>query len=200
MVIIGGRRLEDLATPNTDLIRSRGRHPGNTMLPHNMNPHVRLHLGNMVTAGTIPGDPGVNIPRMGHIPVNLGHMLIEPTLLNKCLRTYTAGMRLVSSVVLLVVMHRVLLRRHKATGIEGADELSALIFDIQYGCHTFVEGSTDPVQVFAPSAPFKIIAFHCIRWLNSRLAPRPRFSTERQSTPPVASQSPTLSRTSTVAL
>jgi hypothetical protein len=118
-----------------------------------MNPHVRLHLGDMVTAGAAPGDPGVNIPRMVHIPVNLGHVLIQATFLNKLLRTHTAGMRLVSSVVLLVVVHRVLLHRHKATGIEGADELFSLIFDIQYGCHTFNEGSTDPRSSFL--APLK---------------------------------------------
>jgi len=150
MVIIGRGRLEALAAPNTDLIRSRGRHPGDTMLPHNMNPHIRLHLGDMVTAGAAPGDSGVNIPRVGHIPVNLGHMLIQATFLNKLLRTHTAGMRLVSSMVLLMVVHGVLLCRDKATGIEGADELFGLIFDIQYGCHTFDEGAGDPVQVFWP--------------------------------------------------
>ena len=197
MVVIGRGRLETLAATNTDLIRSRGWHPGNTMLSHNMNPHVRLHLRDMVAAGAAPGDPGVNIPRMGHIPVNLGHVLIKPALLNKLLRTHTAGMRLVSSVVLLVVVHRVLFRRHKAAGVKGADELFGLIFDIQDGCHTFDEGSTDPVQVFEPC---KIIAFHCIRCPKSRLARRRRFSTERRPTPPVASRSPTLSRTSTAAL
>lgn len=130
------------------------------MLPHNMNPHVRLHLGNMVAAGAVPGNPGVNIPRMVHIPVNLGHMLIKPTLLDKLLRTHTAGMRLVSSVVLLVVVHRVLLRRNKATGVKGADELFGLIFDIQDGCHALVEGSTDPRSSFRPTLQLcKIIAF-----------------------------------------
>ncbi len=148
MIVVGRRRLEALTTPNTYLVSGKSRHPSDTMLPHNMNPHVRLHLGDMVAAGAVPRDPGVNIPRMVHIPVNLGHVLIKPALLNKLLRTHTAGMSLVSSMVLLVVVHRVLLCRHKATGVKGADELFGLIFDIQDGCHTLVEGSTDPVQVF----------------------------------------------------
>ena len=150
MVVIGRGRLEALAAPNTHLIRSRGRYPGNTVLSHNMHPHIWLHLRDMVAAGAAPGDPGVNIPRMGYIPVNLGHVLIEPTLLNKLLRTHTAGMRLVSSVVLLVVVHRVLLCRHKATGVKGADELIGFIFDIQYGCHTFVEGRATPFKFSNP--------------------------------------------------
>jgi len=88
--------------------------------------------------------------------MNLGHVLIQAALLNKLLRTHTTGMRLVSSVVLLVVVHRVLLLRDEATGIEGTDELSALIFDIQYRCHTVGEEAGDRVQVFDTcNVPFK---------------------------------------------
>jgi len=159
MVVIGRGRLEGLAATNTGLIRCHQWNSSPTMLPHNMNPHVRLHLGDMVAAGAVPRDPGVNIPRMVHIPVNLGHVLIKPALLNKLLRTHTAGMRLVSSMVLLVVVHRVLLCRHKATGIEGANELFGLIFDIQYGCHTFDEGPATPFKFFDHLKSFKIIAF-----------------------------------------
>ena len=156
MIVIGRRRLEDLAAAKTGLTRRKSRYPRSTMLSHNMNPHVRLHLGHMVTAGTVPGNPGVNIPRMRHIPMNLGHVLIQAALLNKLLRTHTTGMRLVSSVVLLVVVHRVLLLRDEATGIEGTDELSALIFDIQYRCHTVGEEAGDRVQVFDTcNVPFK---------------------------------------------
>ena len=152
MVVISRGRLEALAAPNTYLIRSRRWHPGSTVLPHNMNPHIRLHFGNMVATRAVPGNSGVDIPRMGHIPMNLGHVLIKPTLLDKLLRTHTAGMRLVSSVILLVVVHRILLRCDKSTGIEGANELFGLIFDIQDGCHTFVGGPADLVQVFDPSS------------------------------------------------
>lgn len=62
--------------------------------------------------------------------MNLGHVLVQAALLHKFLRTHAADMGLVSSMVLLVIVHRVLLIRHKGTGVKGADELVGIITDV----------------------------------------------------------------------
>jgi len=62
--------------------------------------------------------------------MNLSHMLVETTLLHKFLRTHAADMGLVSSMVLLVIVHRVLLVCHKGAGVKGAHELVGIITDV----------------------------------------------------------------------
>ena len=67
---------------------------------------------------------------MCNISMNLRHMLVQAALLHKFLRTHAADMRLVSSMVLLVIVHRVLPICHKGAGVKGAHELVGIITDV----------------------------------------------------------------------
>lgn len=95
------------------------RDPSVTMLAPDMNEQIGLHLRGMITAWT----------RMcrcrSRFCMCLKDVLHQPTLLNKALRTHGADIRLVSSVLLHMVEHRVLTcLRDPAI---GAHELTLLI-------------------------------------------------------------------------
>ena len=113
-----------------------------------MHTHVVLHLACVVAAGASPGNIGIDISRIGDIPVDLGHVLIEPALLDEVLRADRADMGLFSGMLLLVVVHGVLLGCSEIAIIEGACKLTCLVLDIHYGCHAFVGGPWAPLQVF----------------------------------------------------
>ncbi len=118
------------------------------MFPGDVHPHVVLHFAGMAAAGASPGNISVDISRISDIPVDLSHVLIEPTLLDKVLRTDGADMGLFPGMLLLMVVHGVLFGCGKIAVIKGTCKLTSVIFDIHYGCHTFHGDPWVPLQVF----------------------------------------------------
>ena len=118
------------------------------MLPGDMHPHVVLHFASVAAAGASPGNISVDISRIGDISVNLSHMLIETALLDKVLRADGADMGLFPGMLLLMVVHGVLFGGSEIAVVERTRELTCVIFDIHYGCHTFYGDPWAPLQVF----------------------------------------------------
>jgi len=106
------------------------------VLSGDVHSHVVLHFAGMITAGASPGNISVDISRIGYISVNLSHMLIETALLDKVLRADGADMGLFPGMLLLMVVHGVLLGGSEIAVVERTRELTCVIFDIHYGCHT----------------------------------------------------------------
>ena len=135
MIIIVRGGLEALVASGTGSIL-HGRNPGRAVLPGDMHPHVVLHFASVAAAGAGPGNISVDISRIGDISVNLSHMLIETALLDKVLRADRADMGLFPGMLLLMVVHSVLLGGSEIAVVERTCELTCVIFDIHYGCHT----------------------------------------------------------------
>jgi len=138
MIVIRRRGLKRFVAMAAFSIRQKGH---SRMFPHNVNPHIRLHLTAVIATRTVPRYSGIHISRIGRIPMNLRHVLIEPTLLNKALRANATGVRLDSGVILLVIMHRVLACRDEVAIIKGAHKVSHVVLDVYNGCHCFVYSS-----------------------------------------------------------
>jgi hypothetical protein len=98
--------------------------------------HVVLHFAGVATAGAGPGNISVDISRIGDISVDLSHVLIEAALLDKVLLADGADMGLFPGMLLLMVVHGVLLGGSEIAVVERTRELTYVIFDIHYGCHT----------------------------------------------------------------
>ena len=106
------------------------------MFSCDVHPHVVLHFASVVAAGASPGNISVDISRIGNIPVDLGHVLIESTFLDEVLCTDGADMGLFPGMLLLMVVHSVLFGGSEIAVVERTSELTCVIFDIHYGCHT----------------------------------------------------------------
>ena len=131
--------LEALVASGTGSIL-HGRNPGRAVLPGDMHPHVVLHFASVAAAGAGPGNISVDISRIGDISVDLGHVLIETALLDKVLRADRADMGLFPGMLLLMVVHGILLGGSEIAVVERTRELTCVIFDIHYGCHTHGRG------------------------------------------------------------
>ena len=127
--------LEALVASGTGSIL-HGRNPGRAVLSGDMHPHVVLHFASVAAAGAGPGNIGVDISRIGDISVDLGHVLIETALLDKVLCADGADVGLFPGMLLLMVVHSILLGGSEIAVVERTCELTCVIFDIHYGCHT----------------------------------------------------------------
>jgi hypothetical protein len=118
------------------------------VLSGDVHPHVVLHFAGVAAAGAGPGNISIDISRISNISVNLCHMLIKTALLDKVLRADGADMGLFPGMLLLMVVHGVLLGGSEIAVVERTRELTYVIFDIHYGCHTRGRGLRPPLQVF----------------------------------------------------
>jgi len=139
MIIIVRGGLESLTASGTCTILHE-RNPGTAVLPSDVHPHVVLHFAGVAAAGASPGNISVDISRIGYISVNLSHMLIETALLDKVLRADGADVGLFPGMLFLMVVHGVLLGGSEIAVVERTRELTCVIFDIHYGCHTHGRG------------------------------------------------------------
>jgi hypothetical protein len=135
VIVIRWGGLEALVTSATRSILHSG-NPGSAMFSCDVHPHVVLHFAAVVAAGASPGNISVDISRIGNIPVDLGHVLIESTLLDEVLCTNGADMGLFPGMLLLMVVHSVLFGGSEIAVVERTSELTCVIFDIYDGCHT----------------------------------------------------------------
>jgi len=139
VIIIVRSGLEALVASGTGPILHE-RNPGSTVLSGDVHPHVVLHFASMITAGARPGNISVDVSRIGDISVDLSHMLIETALLDKVLRADGADVGLFPGMLFLMVVHGVLLGGSEIAVVERTRELTCVIFDIHYGCHTHGRG------------------------------------------------------------
>lgn len=134
--------------------------PSGPMFPSDMDQQIRLYPTRVIAAGTCP-DRCISLLRVCLEPV-----LIEATLLDKCLVTIRAGVLLHAFMTLNMIEHCILSRLRLAA--MRAYELPALVLQIlglSLRVHTLTLARPHPVQLLAgtPGLRHILIAVKSIR-------------------------------------